>query len=171
MQYACYAQQSRGFFYLRTLREAATIPRPLTARTEAGTTTSAIPVAGSTDFFSGVGVGAGAGSGSGSGAGAGVGSGVGVGVGVGSGAGMRTNSTLITSSNSIAVTQWPLTVTVPSPLSTMTTPSALPTLNPSGIGLVISGRKYASSGAYGLTVGSVSCSLVGAGIGVMPVVE
>ena len=31
-------------------------------------------------------------------------------------------------------------------------------------------RKYASSGAYGLTVGSISCSLVGAGIGVTPVV-
>ena len=52
----------------------------------------------------------------------------------------------------------------------MTTPSALPTINPSGIGLVTSGRKYASSGAYGLTVGSMSCSLVGAGIGVTPVV-
>lgn len=52
----------------------------------------------------------------------------------------------------------------------MTTPSALPTINPSGIGLVTSGRKYASSGAYGLTVGSISCSLVGAGIGVTPVV-
>ena len=86
-------------FYLRTLREEATKPRPLTASTEAGTTTSAIPVAGSTDFFAGVGAGAGAGagagSGSGSGAGAGVGSGVGVGVGVGVGSGvvpgMRTN--------------------------------------------------------------------------------
>ena len=52
----------------------------------------------------------------------------------------------------------------------MVSPSALPTINPSGIGLVMSGRKYASSGAYGLFVGSMSCSLVGAGIGVTPVV-
>ena len=92
-------QSHKLLLYLRTLREAATKPRPLTARTEAGTTTSAIPVAGSTDFFAGVGAGAGAGSGygagagSGSGVGAGVGSGSGVGVGSGSGVvpGMRTN--------------------------------------------------------------------------------
>ena len=68
--------------YLQTLREAVTKPRPLTARTETGATTSAIPVAGSTDFFAGVGAGTGAGSGSG--AGAGSGSGVRFGLTVGS---------------------------------------------------------------------------------------
>ena len=79
-------------FYLRTLREEATKPRPLTASTEAGTTTSAMPVAGSTDFFAGVGAGVGAGSGSGAGVGSGVGVGVGSGVGVGVGSGLGAGS-------------------------------------------------------------------------------
>lgn len=52
------ARLLRPLPYLQTLREAVTKPRPLTARTEAGATTSAIPVAGSTDFFAGVGAGA-----------------------------------------------------------------------------------------------------------------
>jgi len=80
---------------LRTLREAATRPRPLTANTEAGITTSVTPVGGRMDFFFGVGVGSGVGAGAGSGSrvGAGVGSGSGVGAGSGSGVvlGMRTN--------------------------------------------------------------------------------